>query len=62
VPEAEYYTPALTTVRQNFLAVGRAAFDLLLREMSRGARSTERVAIQPELVVRASTAGPRAPG
>jgi DNA-binding LacI/PurR family transcriptional regulator len=59
VPEAAYYTPPLTTVRQDFIALGREAFHVVLSEIDRGARSTERIAITPEIVVRASTAAPR---
>src|SRR3954469_2228673 len=58
VPEAAYFTPPLTTVRQDFLEVGRSSFDLLLEEIARGRRSSARVTVAPELVVRASTAAP----
>jgi DNA-binding LacI/PurR family transcriptional regulator len=57
VPEAAYFSPPLTTVRQDFIEVGRQAFELLLarlREEQRGARHL----ITPELIVREST-GPR---
>jgi DNA-binding LacI/PurR family transcriptional regulator len=57
VPEAAYFSPPLTTVRQDFIEVGRQAFELLLlrlREEDRGARQL----ITPELIVREST-GPR---
>ena len=57
VPEAAYFSPPLTTVRQDFIEVGRQAFELLLlrlRDEDRGARHL----ITPELVVREST-GPR---
>ena len=57
VPEAAYFTPPLTTVRQDFLA-GRAQ---QLRPAARArssaaSRSSARVTVAPELVVRASTA------
>ena len=58
VPEAAYFTPPLTTVRQDFLQVGRNSFDLLLDEIERGSRSSARITVAPELVVRASTAPP----
>ncbi|HEY8480915.1 MAG TPA: LacI family DNA-binding transcriptional regulator [Spirillospora sp.] len=59
VPEAAYFPPPLTTVRQNFAEVGRRAFDLLLG-MIGGARAepVHRV-VEPELVVRDSTGVPR---
>ena len=58
-PEAAFYTPPLTTVRQDFLELGRSGFDLLIEEIARGTRSSARVTVEPELVVRASTAPPR---
>jgi DNA-binding LacI/PurR family transcriptional regulator len=58
VPEAAFFSPPLTTVRQDFLQVGRSSFDLLLEEIERGSRSSARVTVPPELVVRASTAPP----
>jgi DNA-binding LacI/PurR family transcriptional regulator len=59
IPEAEYFTPPLTTVRQDFLQLGRSSFDLLLSEIARGSRSSARVTVAPELIVRDSTAPPR---
>jgi len=55
VPEAAFFTPPLTTVRQDFLEVGRLSFHLLLEEIESGTRSSSRVTVAPELVVRAST-------
>ncbi len=55
VPEAAYYTPPLTTVRQDFLEVGRLSFHLLLDEIESATRTSRRVTVAPELVVRAST-------
>ncbi|WP_459804200.1 LacI family DNA-binding transcriptional regulator [Herbidospora sp. RD11066] len=54
VPEAAYFWPPLTTVRQNFETLGRQAFQLLLDQME-GAESAERRTVEPELVVREST-------
>lgn len=59
IPETEYFTPPLTTVRQDFLQLGRSSFDLLLSEIARGSRSSARVTVAPELIVRDSTAPPR---
>jgi DNA-binding LacI/PurR family transcriptional regulator len=60
VPEAAYFTPPLTTVRQDFMEMGRRSLHLLLAEIERGARSTTHEIVPSELVVRASTAPARA--
>lgn len=58
VPEAEYYMPPLTTVRQDFGEVGRQALNTLIDRMSGAIAAGLRVRVAPELIVRASTAGP----
>ena len=60
IPEAAYFTPPLTTVRQDFIEMGRRSFRLLLDEMDSATRSATRETVAPELVVRASTAPPAA--
>lgn len=57
VPEAGYYVPPLTTVRQDFPEVGRRCISDLLHKIA-GRDSEARTAIQPELIVRASTGPP----
>ena len=52
VPEAAYFHPALTTIRQEFAEVGREALRLLLDQLSSGTRSTESVLVEPALVRR----------
>jgi len=52
VPEAAFYSPAQTTVRQDFAEAGRRAVALLLGE------SSVPPSVEPELVVRRSTAAP----
>ncbi|TFB98837.1 MULTISPECIES: LacI family DNA-binding transcriptional regulator [Cryobacterium] len=52
VPEAAYYQPALTTVRQDLAEAGRRAVALLLGE------ADVRPAVGPELIERASTGAP----
>jgi DNA-binding LacI/PurR family transcriptional regulator len=56
IPEAAFFTPPLTTVRQDFMEMGRRSLHLLLREIGAGSRSTTRETVPSELVVRASTA------
>jgi DNA-binding LacI/PurR family transcriptional regulator len=57
IPEAQYFMPPLTTVRQNFAEVGRGSLRLLL-EVMRGGQAPQHLAVAPELVVRRSTAPP----
>jgi DNA-binding LacI/PurR family transcriptional regulator len=55
IPEAEYFTPPLTTVRQNFNEMGRRSLLLLLEQIESGVREPRRETVAPELIVRAST-------
>ena len=57
IPEAAFFLPPLTTVRQDFDELARRALHLLLDLISGERRLTPALPIQPELVVRAS-AGP----
>jgi DNA-binding LacI/PurR family transcriptional regulator len=59
VPEAAYLVPPLTTVRQDFDALGRRCLEVLLARLRGGPAQVRRVV--PELVVRASTAPPGRP-
>jgi DNA-binding LacI/PurR family transcriptional regulator len=58
VPDAGFYTPPLSTVRQDFGEVGRQALSTLIERMSGTIEAGLRVRIAPELVIRASAAGP----
>ncbi|MDH2412855.1 LacI family DNA-binding transcriptional regulator [Nocardioides sp. CER19] len=58
-PASAFYWPALTTVNQEFSLLGRRALDLALQAIE-GAPSPTSDLIRPTLVVRASTAPPRA--
>jgi DNA-binding LacI/PurR family transcriptional regulator len=58
VPEAGYYLPPLTTVRQDFGEVGRQALSALVDRMSGAIPAGPRVRVAPQLIVRASAAGP----
>ena len=60
VPEAGFYVPPLTTVRQDFGEVGRRALSTLIDRMSGAIGADLRVRIAPELIIRASAAGPPA--
>jgi DNA-binding LacI/PurR family transcriptional regulator len=55
VPEAAFYTPPLTTVRQDFAAVGRRSIDLLLDQVANGGAEPRQAVLAPELVVRQSS-------
>lgn len=57
--DVPYYNPPLTTVRQDFEAVGRRAIEMLVEQIRNGRRSSEHALIDPELIVRSSTAEPR---
>jgi DNA-binding LacI/PurR family transcriptional regulator len=54
IPEAAYFTPPLTTVRQDFAELGRRCLQLLLSRLE-GETGPMRVVVPPELVVRSST-------
>ncbi len=58
LPESEFFTPPLTTIRQNFVALGRGAMGLLTSAI-RGELDEGTVMVPPKLVVRASTGRPR---
>jgi DNA-binding LacI/PurR family transcriptional regulator len=58
IPEAQYFTPPLTTVRQDFSEMGRSSLRLLLELMHNTGHPPQRLTIAPELVVRRSTAPP----
>jgi DNA-binding LacI/PurR family transcriptional regulator len=54
IPEAAYFIPPLTTIRQDFAAVGRSSVNLLLGQIESGRRSDTRIIISTELVSRNS--------
>jgi DNA-binding LacI/PurR family transcriptional regulator len=53
-PEAAYFMPPLTTVRQDFEELGKRCMDLMRAQIEGGAGGSTGV-VEPELVVRAST-------
>ncbi|MFF4777930.1 LacI family DNA-binding transcriptional regulator [Microtetraspora fusca] len=60
IPESEFFTPPLTTIRQDFTAVGRHSLEVLLRQIEAGEPlRPERLVVPPEFVARASAAPAR---
>jgi len=59
IPEAPYFLPPLTTVRQDFGELGRRAVHLLMDHIAYGGKAGPLLPLSPDLVVRASTAPPR---
>jgi DNA-binding LacI/PurR family transcriptional regulator len=55
IPEAAYFLPPLTTVRQDFIEMGRRSLRMLLRTIETGRRASAEPLVPPELVVRGST-------
>ncbi|MCO5996325.1 LacI family DNA-binding transcriptional regulator [Actinoallomurus rhizosphaericola] len=60
IPEAAYFIPPLTTIRQDFAAVGRSSVSLLLEQIESGRRSDKKIIISTELVSRSSAGRPPA--
>lgn len=59
MPAAAYYSPALTTVRQDFANLGRVVLETLLEEIGAAEKGGAARALTPALVVRDSTAPAR---
>ncbi|MFC4111975.1 LacI family DNA-binding transcriptional regulator [Nonomuraea zeae] len=59
IPESEFFSPPLTTVRQDFDVVGRHCIEVLLRQIDVGPTAYERLVVRPSFVVRSSTAATR---
>jgi LacI family transcriptional regulator len=55
IPEAAYYTPPLTTVRQNYIALGNSGFEYLLQIMDEPDKRIKQPLIEPKLIIRDST-------
>jgi LacI family transcriptional regulator len=62
IPEAEFFHPALSSVRQDVVNLGASAVSQMIRAIEslalRGHYSPETTAIEPELVIRASSRKP----
>jgi DNA-binding LacI/PurR family transcriptional regulator len=59
LPESAYFIPPLTTVRQDFSALGRIGIEVLLGQIASGSRAANHLTLDPELIVRGSTGRPR---
>lgn len=59
VPEAAYFSPPLTTIRQDFGALGERALHLLMSQITAGGEAPPPPPVVPQLVVRSSSAAPR---
>lgn len=55
LPESAFYSPPLTTVQQDFQAVGREGLGLLLDQVENAAPGGAQRVIETQLIVRAST-------
>jgi DNA-binding LacI/PurR family transcriptional regulator len=60
VQEAAYFSPPLTTVRQDFGALGEQALHLLMSQITAGGEAPPLPPVVPELIVRSSSAVPPA--
>jgi DNA-binding LacI/PurR family transcriptional regulator len=58
VPEAQYFLPPLTTVRQDFGALGSRALHLLMDLIVGASLAQPALPIEPDLIVRSSSAPP----
>ena len=58
-PSVMHLSPPLTTLRQPLAAIGELATNLLIERVTKGSVAAEMHLIEPELMVRASTAPPR---
>lgn len=58
LPEAAYFTPPLTTMRQDFDSLGRDIMATVVDVLRDEASAPDRTGLVPELVVRASAAAP----
>jgi DNA-binding LacI/PurR family transcriptional regulator len=60
IPEGAFFTPPLTTIRQDFIEIGRLGFELLRRRIEDGPGPASHQVIASELIVRESTGPPPA--
>lgn len=60
--EARSFWPPLTTIRQDFSAVGRLSIQKLLSKVADAGAGNSKTLVATELVIRSSTARPRSKG
>ncbi|MGN6168682.1 MAG: substrate-binding domain-containing protein, partial [Solirubrobacteraceae bacterium] len=58
IPEAPYFLPPLTTVRQDFDELGTRSLRLLVGMIQTGQRLPSVPPVEPRLIIRASTSAP----
>jgi DNA-binding LacI/PurR family transcriptional regulator len=58
MPESEFYQPALSTIYQDFAALGKMSVEFLLRMINRPGAPPQRFILRPVLIARRSTAQP----
>jgi DNA-binding LacI/PurR family transcriptional regulator len=58
LPESSYFSPPLTTVRQDFDELGQQSLKALLAQIESGVHDVRRIVIAPELVPRSSVVPP----
>jgi DNA-binding LacI/PurR family transcriptional regulator len=59
MPESEFYQPPLSTIYQDFAALGEVSVEFLLRMINQPSTSPQRFILKPILIARRSTAQPR---
>jgi DNA-binding LacI/PurR family transcriptional regulator len=58
IPEAAFFAPPLTTVRQDFDEVGRLSLHMLVEQITEGSSGGQHAVVDTNLIVRDSTAPP----
>jgi len=58
IPEAEFFRPPLTTIKQDFVTIGKLGVQMLIEHLSGVALSPKVHFITPTLVKRSSTSFP----
>ncbi|MFZ0630221.1 MAG: LacI family DNA-binding transcriptional regulator [Acidobacteriaceae bacterium] len=59
IPQAAFQMPSLTTVRQPLHTMGKLAADVLMEHLATNATMPAELSVEPQLIVRETTAAPR---